>query len=169
MERVNARLLDLYYRYRKNQGQAKGQLSNKLMLYAADTIDKSLNNRNYRTLLTVKALLKKTYRRFPKETLQRLYIFFCSKIANIEDKAVNEMKKFLNKIGKVKKPKDKDNKKDKDDTESSGSEKEDSQKGEEEQNESENEDEREDVMVERTPMDENRRSTRSRTKRKLKN
>lgn len=53
------------------------------MLYIADSIDKSLNNSNYGNLVHVKYLLGKTKRRFQKEILQRLCIFFCSKIDEI--------------------------------------------------------------------------------------
>ena len=53
------------------------------MLFIADSIDKSLNSANFDHLVHVKYLLGKTKRRFQKEILQRLYIFFCSKIANI--------------------------------------------------------------------------------------
>lgn len=84
-----SRLLDSYFKYRKTQAQVKSLLSNKLMLFAADSIDKSMNNANYGGLLAMRALLGKTKRRFQKETLQRLSIFFCSKIGNAEDKNVS--------------------------------------------------------------------------------
>lgn len=49
------------------------------MLFVADTIDKNINNSNFNKLNLIKIILIKTYRRFDKDTLHRLLIFFNSK------------------------------------------------------------------------------------------
>lgn len=75
------------------------------MLFLADFIDKTLQNEKYINLKAGKMLLSKTNRRFSKETLHRLLIFFESRSASIENRNVKDMKSFLVKISKVGKKK----------------------------------------------------------------
>ena len=66
MEKVMAKFVNVYYSYRKTQAQIKSQLSNKLMLYVADSIDKLINSNLFGRLIVLKSLLQKVYRRFSK-------------------------------------------------------------------------------------------------------
>ncbi len=100
-------MIEIYYKHRKTQSQIKSQLSNKLMLFIADSIDKCINGNFYGELCWVKGLLGRVYRRFSKEILQRLLIFYNSKIVQVQGKDVKDMKEFLMKISRVKKSKDK--------------------------------------------------------------
>lgn len=78
-------MIEIYYKYkhRKTQTQIKSQLSNKLMLFIADSIDKCINGNFYGELYWVRMLLGKVYRRFSKEILQRLLIFYQVKIGHV--------------------------------------------------------------------------------------
>jgi len=80
-----SKMLDSYYGYRKNQSQTKELLSSKLMLFVADSIDRNVSNSHFNNLNLVKIILTKTYRRFPKETLHRLLIFYNSKTELVEN------------------------------------------------------------------------------------
>jgi hypothetical protein len=85
---VLCKLVDLYFRYKKHINQIKSLLSNKLMLFIADSIDRVINSGNYLKLNVVKSILNKVHRRFPKETLHRLLIFFNSKTERINDEGL---------------------------------------------------------------------------------
>lgn len=75
------------------------------MLFLADFIDKTLQNEKYTNLKAAKVLLSKTSRRFSKETLHRLLIFFESRAGSIENRNAKDMKSFLAKISKIGKKK----------------------------------------------------------------
>lgn len=65
-EAILSRMIDTYNSYRKGHVIAQKSLANRLMLYIADSIDKSLSSRKFELLSTVQATLKKTNRRFTK-------------------------------------------------------------------------------------------------------
>lgn len=73
-------MVELYFRYRKNHSQTHKALSDKMMLYVADSIDKIMAAKRFDDLGILRMLLKKIYRRYNKEILHRLSRFFSFKV-----------------------------------------------------------------------------------------
>ena len=92
------KLVDLYFK--RASLRTKSLLCNKLMLFVADSLDKAVSNSNYGNLPSIQILLGRTFRRFMKETLQRLLLFFTSKTANVEAAEVKSLISFLTRISK---------------------------------------------------------------------
>ena len=83
-EAILSKMVNFYFKYRKNHAQTHKALSDKMMLFVADSIDKTIIGKKYSELSIVRMLLKKIYRRYNKEILHRLCIFFTSKVEALE-------------------------------------------------------------------------------------
>ena len=83
-ESLIAKLISQHDQYRKRHGPTHQTLNDKAMVYIADCMDKAFMPLDLSKLTLIELILKKFYRRYSKETLQRLAIFYNSKAKEFE-------------------------------------------------------------------------------------